>query len=459
MVTLPTARKRQQRGVTLPLMVFAIVLILAMAALAIDVATLYLAKSEAQRAADAAALAAARGFIVASTSTAPGDVTAEAVATSVAQQQASAAVALNNIAGSPAQLVPPLASNPVLNFNNPSNPTVTVSVQQNGLPTFFSRIWSHAPNSVSATAIAEAYNPSGSSSNPSVNVQCVKPFIVPNKDPANPPAAGPRDPFLDANGAIVNPGRAFPNGSGIVGELMTFNLDCPACGPGSFHQPTAFPPSGSGPTFVPGKIDFMPAVLPVATSGTFCASCAPGNSGTQFENDISCCNTAALACNTSSGNPVTVDTTTNVGGSPGPLSNGLQCLIHKNPASGMDILDPQGFPNVSGSPFRFAAGANNPLLRPPNPVVRPGDLLATSDSVVTLMISDGFVPVTGVVNIVGYMQVFIVDEFPATSGPPATPQNFTGYILNVSGCGNAARPGTPITGGGASPVAVRLIHN
>ena len=427
-------------------MVFAIVLVLAMAALAIDVATLYLARSEAQRAADAAALAAARAFIVASTSTAPGDVTAEGVATSVAQQQASAAVALNNIAGQPAQLVPPLASNPVLNFSNPSNPTVTVSVQQTGLPTFFSRIWSRAPNSVSATAVAEAYNPSASASNPGVNVQCVKPFIIPNKDPGN-----SLDAFIDPNGALVHPGRAAPNGTGIVGELLTFNLDCPAagCGVVPYHQPTAT---------TPDQIDFVPAVLPAATSGVFCPSCAAGNTGTQFENDISCCNSAALACSTASGNTVTVDTTTVVSGSPGPLSNGLQCLIHKNPSSGMDSLDPQGFPAVSGSPFRFVAGANNPLLRPPSPVVRSGELLATSDSVISLMISDGPI-VGGTVNVVGYMQVFIVDEFPAVPGSPPIPQHFTGYLLNVSGCGNSARPGTAIVGGGAAPIAVRLIHN
>jgi len=144
-----------------------------------------------------------------------------------------------------------------------------------------------------------------------------------------------------------------------------------------------------------------------------------------------------------------------VSGATGPLTNGLQCLIHKQPANGMDTLDALGFPTVAGSPFRFVAGANNPLVRPPNPVVRTGDLISTSDSVITLMIYNGPLPVSGVVNIVGYMQVFVVNEAP----PPASPQNFTGYILNVSGCGDAARPNPSINGGGASPIAIRLIHN
>ena len=86
-------------------------------------------------------------------------------------------------------------------------------------------------------------------------------------------------------------------------------------------------------------------------------------------------------------------------------------------------------------------------------MVRTGDLISTSDSVITLMIYNGAMPPSGVVNIVGYMQVFVVDE-----DSSASPQNFTGYLLNVSGCGNAARA-TTISGGGASPVAVRLIHN
>src|ERR1700737_5455348 len=49
-----------ERGVTMVLMAIAMVAILAMAALSIDVVTLYLANTEAQRSADTAALAAAR---------------------------------------------------------------------------------------------------------------------------------------------------------------------------------------------------------------------------------------------------------------------------------------------------------------------------------------------------------------------------------------------------------------
>src|SRR5438270_11485731 len=53
----------KERGSTLLLAAFALVILLGMGALAIDVATLYVARTEAQRAADAAALAGAKVFV------------------------------------------------------------------------------------------------------------------------------------------------------------------------------------------------------------------------------------------------------------------------------------------------------------------------------------------------------------------------------------------------------------
>ena len=55
--------QEQQRGQTILLVAFSLVVILGMAALAIDVVTLYTARSEAQRSADAAALAGAKMLV------------------------------------------------------------------------------------------------------------------------------------------------------------------------------------------------------------------------------------------------------------------------------------------------------------------------------------------------------------------------------------------------------------
>jgi uncharacterized membrane protein len=60
--TLSRARKRES-GQTIVLVAISIVALLAMAALAVDVATLYTAHNEAQRTADAAALAGAQAFV------------------------------------------------------------------------------------------------------------------------------------------------------------------------------------------------------------------------------------------------------------------------------------------------------------------------------------------------------------------------------------------------------------
>ncbi len=69
------AHRKNERGITIVLVAFSLLSLLGMAALAIDVSTLYVAHSEAQRAADAAALAGARMFASSgytSASTRPG---------------------------------------------------------------------------------------------------------------------------------------------------------------------------------------------------------------------------------------------------------------------------------------------------------------------------------------------------------------------------------------------------
>ena len=70
----PAIRKRAgERGQTLALVAMSLVVLIAVAALAIDTTTLYVARTEAQRAADAAALAGARAFVDSGTTTDPAD--------------------------------------------------------------------------------------------------------------------------------------------------------------------------------------------------------------------------------------------------------------------------------------------------------------------------------------------------------------------------------------------------
>src|ERR1700704_1018185 len=72
--------RSSESGVTMVLMALAMVAILAMAALSIDVVTLYLANAEAQRSADTAALAAARVLSLTGMTGDPSNAAAGAIA-------------------------------------------------------------------------------------------------------------------------------------------------------------------------------------------------------------------------------------------------------------------------------------------------------------------------------------------------------------------------------------------
>src|SRR5579863_9020047 len=156
-----------ERGITMILVALAMVAIIAMAALSIDVVTLYLAREEAQRSADAAALAAARVLSI-SGITGTGSLTTDngywvtiCGGTSSVASQTAQAVGIQNGVGSGGSA----ASNTNCSGLPAAfavNPMVTVQVTRASMPTFFSRIWGNTGNSVSATATAEAYNPSNS---------------------------------------------------------------------------------------------------------------------------------------------------------------------------------------------------------------------------------------------------------------------------------------------------------
>src|SRR5580658_8749739 len=151
----------------------------AMAALSIDVVTLYTARSEAQLAADSAALAAAR---VLANSGATSDTTTNSMANAwtIAQAVATQVAVQNQVAGTnltPQQVTFPNGPGGTNNNSN-TNPTVTVQVQVGTLPAFFSRIWGNTQLTVSASATAEAYNPSPASTSSNSAGPPVAPLCV-----------------------------------------------------------------------------------------------------------------------------------------------------------------------------------------------------------------------------------------------------------------------------------------
>jgi len=450
--------RSRETGITLALVAVGLLSIIAMAAISIDIGTLYQAKAEAQRAADGAALAAARVISISGITGDPADAASSweptCGGTSSAATLAALAVAQQNpISGNTAYSVEvhygtkagvgTSTSCVGLGTSFAVNPIITVSVQQAKLPTFFARIFSMMPSGtssnsgVSATATAEAFNPSGSGT-PSasdmkpVQPRCVKPWIIPNTDPGNLPNG-----FVSAAGNIVNPGTYKAN-TGVIGE--SFSLDA-GCSPGQSSC------NGANLTFVPpgyvaGHLQYLPAevsgnpgaIPSCATASVYQEAIAGCDQNTRY----TCGTPKATAGATTldlTENPVKPDRIT------GDTSTATQCLINRSagtPAN--DSLDTTTFP------FQIKAGSGNPLA---SGVVSANDIVSTSNSIVTLPIYDGTPLDPGSnppVTIVGFLQVFINEVSPA------------GYVnvtvLNVVGC-SANATNSPVTG--TSPVPVRLV--
>jgi hypothetical protein len=265
--------------------------------------------------------------------------------------------------------------------------------------------------------------------------RCVKPFMLPNCDPkhAGGPGCGGAATFFDpVTGAITNPGQAP---AGVIGEEFNLSSNCgagPGCAPGA-------------PATPPGYLLYYPAQLP-ATTNACPSSC--GGGGTAFEENIECCNPTPISCGTTSTLPV--DTTVFPEGGGGPAQNGVECLIHQRPGNGQDILNDNTFPGLS-YPLKIEVGNNHPLAG--SSTVAANDLVTSSDSLITVPVyQDGPGPPVGSVNIIGFLQLFVVRAFPGGGGPKAGDLDVV--VVNVSGCGSSAT-GTPVAG---NAVPVRLIH-
>jgi len=474
------------------LVALAIVAIIAMAGLSIDVGTLYQASAETQRAADAAALAAARTISMQGLTGDPGNASASwqqicAGASSPASMAAKTVVGQNPISG--ASTNPTVTVSYSYSTGTPStdcssltgtgfgvNPQVTVLVQQANLPTYFSRIWGRTGNTVGATATAEVFNPSNSAtyagSMVPVQPRCVKPWIVPNLDPLH--TAGCTTgctPFVDlATGSIKTQG-VYTSG-GVIGERFWLVPDCGTVAPCALLgppppqpqanvsqtiDPNAPPPTQANLEYLPGQASFTPIAVPsdvspactavASAANNYAPSIAGCDQSTQYQCGVQGANTVDLSENP--GIPGMSDTT-----------NGVQCLIHQTTnsltfLSGQDALLPTGG-NVGSQPpnypFQIQVGTSNPLINAtPNPVPS-GGVITSSNNIVSLPIYDSTQTInnngsTTNVTIVGFLQVF-VNVADANGNAYVT-------VLNVSGCGNAATSGTYVTG--TSPVPVRLI--
>ena len=405
----------------------------AMAALSIDVVTLYTARSEAQLAADSAALTAARVLANSGATSDPNAASdglmtnAQSIATVVATQVAQQ----NEVGGR--NLV---AAEVSVNYAGPTtNPTVTVRVQRTDLPTFFARIWGTKQIKVAASATAEAYNPSAGTasslgSRAPVAPICVKPWLLPNIDPSNPP------------NQIFDPttGTVAPTATGLLGWTSSSNATRlqPACiDCSTLPAPTTFPfqyyPGDTTTTFAP-PTQALPACNPGLTTG--------------YEKSVAGCVQTPISCNGTA-----IIDTSDYDNRETETAHAVNCMTHAAANEGDQVdLTAAAAPSP---PFQFLVGEDNPVA-----VVNPslaGKDAMVSDSLVTVPVFDsGTWPPPSPVQIVGFVQLFLNPDGDATPNTGPNVGHMKATFINMAGCGTGVT-GQPILGNGASPVAVRLI--
>jgi hypothetical protein len=448
-------RKNEQGFIITLVAVFMLFVVGAMAALAIDVVTLYTARSEAQLAADSGALAGARVLANSGmTSDTTGGLTANAEITAVA---VATQVATHNWVGGTRLVNQQVTVSFTGDGAPPVNPHVTVVIQVKTLPTFFARIWGNQTLAVATSATAEAYNPSATGiaggGGPPVAPICVKPWLLPNMDPTKTAAAAA--PIFGSDGSISNPnlvGQTWPNASGANPNLNGLYALC-----GGDCSGGAISPPAPG-LYYPGAIDATD--FPAPTQAV--PACAAGFISYQMA--VAGCVQQPISCGVSSAiNPSTIniDQTPypNPGGRDADTVQAAGCLIHYSVPGGLpgdaDGIDRAATPTP---PFEFLGGNQNPVTGMQNkPVV-------VTDSLVTIPVIDlpnppgstPTFPTSPTVTVIGFLQVLLNPDPTAVFPPPLSPTQIPAMIINMAGCGTSAT-GQPILGNGASPVAVRLI--
>lgn len=424
--------RRSERGISIALVAISIFALFGVSALLIDVVTLYVARADAQRVANAAALAGAKALVDDGVTADPTNTGANWTSACVlATAEAHKIISTSKIGGVavpggetvcfgshvvlPCATACPTSGSAGSGFG--VNPQIGVTLRSASLPLFFAKILGRATATVSAGGVAEGFNSSGTSV--PVASRGVMPWLIPNIDPQR-------------NLTIINTGSGqitTPGSTGFIGEQITLNMGCPVGGCGG----TLTPPNPVVGT--PAQISFYPIALANAPeTGPSCSTAV-----TDYEENLVASNPTPLACGTTA----SVDTTV----SPTAAKNQaeLDCRIGQTPGNGQDTI-------VATYPFPMDASDNNPLVK--NGTVAEGDGISTSQSVVTIPIYDagaspGVAPVSPVV-IIGFVQAFVIST---TAGSP------TIQVMNVSGCGTSARGASPAVGSdGARAVPVRLIH-
>lgn len=400
-------RLGSETGSVLLIVAASMVLLLAISAFAIDMANFYLARAQAQRAADAAALAGAKAFVTTACITSgcvPGG-----PQDALARQMAESTGAQNYVAGQPTNIQD---GDVTFNEINPYEPQVTVTVKR-AVPTFFAKIFGIDAANISTASTAEAYQPGENGASP-LAVHCLKPFLVPNCDPEHSSpentdhCAGMGYFFDPNNNNDVAHDGPYSKG-GIIGEHWQLHTE-----------------SGPSQWYLVGY------------------GSPPPSSGSALREHIIGCTPAPETC--------TATLVTANGVNVGPISQGIEQLIGAN-NYGMD----QGQDSIT---------TDTTTTEPPFPMEHADSMdpfydYSESRSVATVPVyGGGTLPAGGSeVGIVGYLQVFIQDVV-----HNGNDNHIDVIILNATKCkgsdsGSGLSSGSsPVVGSAGSPVPIRLIR-
>lgn len=428
----PDFHRNIERGASLVLVAVSLVALLAASSLALDLGMLYVARNQAQQAADAAALAGASALANSGCTVAVGGCVAGGSQESQATTQAESVGSQNAVMGEPADIQ---NSDVSFHYPSPEDPEVTVTVQRtvargNAVPTILARIFGVDAVNVVAKATAEAFNPGGQGA--PVGYGCVAPFLVPNCDPDH----------LNVPGGNVN--SACDDGNGGAGYFINPTTD-------QLENPGPY--SSGGVVGEPWQLhsNASPSQWYLTAYNTTLASeistsNGNGQSASLLRQYISECVPQLLSCGS------TVSTFN--GSSVGPTDQGTDARIN---ASGNGMNRGQDTIDTSiGPPFPITGGANNP------------DTSLIGQIYYGPSASQVLVPVFGgqylnpggdTATVIGFMQLFIQDA--VHSG---TDDIMNSIVLNVipcsSGGGNGDGNGTTpeVTAPGGMAVPVRLIR-
>lgn len=415
-----------ERGVVVILVaIFLLFVVGAMAVLAVDAVTFYTARSEAQLAADGAALAGARVLANSGMTSNPSNLTLASNAEALARSVAAAVATQNKVGG---RLLTAGDVSTATTVVTGFDPRISVQITSN-LPTFFARIWGQTQVTVSASATAEAYNSSGLAASfspgPPIAPVCVKPWLLPNLDPTTTGGGGP---------AIFNPSGGIVNQT-LVGSDWQLQANCGDCG-------VATPNAGR---YYPAAIDPGPGIndleeFPVPTKSL--PSCSIPLTADSSQLAVAGCVQQPISCGANANYKIDLNTQLAVTRDTNTLQ-AVKCLIHDNGVDGeSDSIDSLSPPSP---PFQFVAGSANPIAGAVNKSVQ------VSDSLVTIPVFDSSGGVGNPVQVVGFVQAFLNPLGTTVPGP-----TITARIINMAGCGTTAT-GQPVLGTGTSAIAVRLV--